>query len=86
MPEKARNRSVSLPAFCVRLVSLLVVAGAAALVFLANPINWKLYDQFRTIDWLWAFVSNIGILVAAAAGWWFGQKKLTQIIERKKDA
>ena len=70
----------------MRLVSFLAVVVTVALVLFANPINWKHYDQFRTLDWMWAFASNIGIVVIAGAGWWFGQKKLTQIIEKKKNA
>ena len=85
MFEEKSSLSVSLAAFCMRLVSLLLVLAAALLVLFVNPINWKLYDQFRTIDWVWAYVSNLGIVVIAGTIWWFGQKKLMQIIEKKKE-
>jgi hypothetical protein len=83
MSEEKRSRPLSLPTFCMRLASFLVVGASAMMVLFANPINWKLYDQFRTIDWVWMFTSNIGIVVIAGVGWWFVQKKLTQMIEKK---
>ena len=85
MPEKRRDRSFPLLVLCMKVVSFLLVFVTALIVLFVNPINWKLYDQFKTVDWVWVFVSNIGIVGIAAVVWWFAQKKLTKMIAKKND-
>jgi fumarate reductase subunit C len=85
MSEERRSRSVSLPAFCVRLVSFICALVTAVIVLFVNPINWRGYTDFTKSDWVWLWLSNLAIVLLSAGAWWFGQRKLVRLIDGKKE-
>jgi hypothetical protein len=86
MSKERKSTSGSLAAFCVRAISFLGTVAATVFVLFVNPINWKLYAEFTRWDWIWLGASDVAIVLAFGFGWWIGQRKLTRLIDRKKDA
>jgi hypothetical protein len=86
MLEERKSTSESLTAFCVRAMSFLVTVAAIVFVLFVNPINWTLFAEFTRWDWMWLCASNVTIVSAFGFGWWIGQRKLTRLIDRKKNA
>jgi len=70
----------------MRAVTLVVVLLAGFFVLFVNPINWKLYSQFTTWDYIWAWSSNGATLLLALALWWWVQRLLTRKIDGQKTA
>ncbi len=51
---------------------------------LINPINWRPYVDFTKFDWVWLWLSNIGIVVLIGGAWWFGQRNLVRLIDGER--
>lgn len=85
MTKIKRSLSASAMVWAMRIGTLVVALTGAWILFFANPINWKLYSQMRTVDWGWAWLSNILTIGVALALWWWVQRFLTRRVDRKRE-
>ena len=85
MSGRRRSHSLSLPAFCVRIVSFLCAVVGAIFALFVNPINWRLYADFTMSDWIWLWISNIAIVALIGVAWWFGHRRLVHLIDGKTE-
>ncbi len=84
MLKERRSISQALLVWSMRAGILIVALWMSFVVFFVNPINWKLYSQLSTWDWVWAWLSNIGTLALALTLWWWVQRLITRKIDAKK--
>jgi membrane protein implicated in regulation of membrane protease activity len=85
MNKEKRRLRASVAIWGMRAATLALSLWAAFLVFFVIPINWKLYSQFTTTDWVWSWFLNISILVLALTLWWCVQRFLTRKIDQKTE-
>ena len=85
MNQDKRRLGASVAIWGMRVVTLAISLWATFFVIFVNPINWKLYSQYTTKDWVWSWILNISTLLLLLSLWWCVQRFLTRKIDKKKE-